>query len=206
MDEQPSISHLELTISSGKLPLFTTVFQSGIEITTPAGSSLGQFLGALPGFTSEYLAGAVQTIFLNGVPVDDLTIPLEGDRPTVALSAAMPGLAGAIFRKNSFHAALRSDTKLAHAALPDTPKVLTVTLKLFNTIALDRGEELLRGGVQLPAGVFAAFLSKRPELSQAILRIQLDDREFDIAALQRQLALAATIHLKISAAEVQANG
>jgi hypothetical protein len=206
MDEQRSLSHLVLTISSGKLPLFTTVFQSGIEITTPAGSSLGQFLSALPGFTTDYLAKTVQTIFLNGSPVDDLTIQLNGERPTIALSAAMPGLAGAIFRRYSFHAALRSDTQKSQDLSPQATKPLTVTLKLFNTIALDRGMDLFGAGVRLPAAVLSSFLDKRPELTRDILGIQLDDKEIDIATMQQQLTLLSRIDLKIFAEKATANG
>lgn len=206
MDEQRSLSHLVLTVPFLKLPLFTTVFQSGIEITTPAGSSLGQFLSTLPGFTTDYLAKTVQTIFLNGSPVDDLTILLNGERPTVALSAAMPGLAGAIFRRYSFHAALRSDTKKTQSLSPQASKPLTVTLKLFNTIALDRGRDLFCAGVRLPAAVLSSFLHKRQELTQAIQRIQLNDRDIDIAAMHQQLTLPAQIDLKIFVEKATTNG
>jgi len=90
-----------LTVTPEKLPLFTTVLQSGIEILTPAGTSLGQFPSALPGFTAEYLANTLQTIFHNGSAVDYLTTVLCGEKPTLAFSSAMPGVAGAIFRKIS---------------------------------------------------------------------------------------------------------
>jgi hypothetical protein len=42
------------------------------------------------------------------MPVDDLETVVDGSSPVIAISGAMPGLAGAIFRKNSFHAALRT--------------------------------------------------------------------------------------------------
>jgi len=61
-----------LTVAQEKLPLFTTVLQSGIEIMTPAATSRGQFLSALPGFTAEFPADAGQTIFHNGTAIDDL--------------------------------------------------------------------------------------------------------------------------------------
>ncbi len=55
-----------LTVAQEKLPLFTTVLQSGIEIMTPAGASLGQFLSALPGFTAEYLTLQDESASTNG--------------------------------------------------------------------------------------------------------------------------------------------
>lgn len=205
MDEQQSLSHLVLTVAPEKLPLFTTVLQSGIEIMTPAGTSLGQFLGALPGFTPDYLANAVQTIFHNGNAVDDLTTPLHGQKPVLALSSAMPGLAGAIFRKNSFHAALRSEIK---TILNDSfsGKTLTVTLKLFNTIALERGIELLRIGVYLPATTLSSFFRIRPGLLQAIMRVELDTKLIDISTLHSAIAQQGRIYLKIQDEGASNNG
>ncbi len=111
MEDQLSLPSLRLTVVRDALPLFTTVLQSGIEVKTTHGETLAKFLNNFPGFTAEYLADTVQTIFLNGTAVDDLSLPLTGNNPVLALSAAMPGLAGAIFRRNSFHSALRTETK-----------------------------------------------------------------------------------------------
>jgi hypothetical protein len=66
MDDQQSLSHLVLIVAQEKLPLFTTVLPSGIEIMTPAGASLGQFLSALPGFTAEYLTLQDESASTNG--------------------------------------------------------------------------------------------------------------------------------------------
>ncbi len=111
MEDQLSLPILRLTVMADALALFTTVLQSGIELKTRRGVSLAKFLNTFPGFTAEYLADTVQTIFLNGTAVDDLSLQLTGNNPVLALSAAMPGLAGAIFRRNSFHSALRTETK-----------------------------------------------------------------------------------------------
>jgi hypothetical protein len=205
MHYQQPLLHVQLTVAAEKLPLFTTVLQSGIEIMTPAGSSLGQFLSALPGFTAEYLANVVQTIFHNGTAIDDLTTLLCGEKPVVALSAAMPGLAGAIFRKNSFHKALRSETKNAQPKTQAT-QPLAVTLKLFNVIALDRGQELFAMGVSLPSEVLVSFFNKRPALLQGILAAQVDGKRTGVAVMLQLLTQSAKIHLKIFDATALPNG
>ncbi len=69
MEDQRSLAQLELTVIPEKLSLFTTVFQYGIEITTSTTTTLGGLLSAFPGFTAEYLANTVQTIFQNGTAV-----------------------------------------------------------------------------------------------------------------------------------------
>jgi hypothetical protein len=200
MKEQQTLSRLALKVKPGSLPLFTTVLQSGIEVITTGGETLGRFLSSFPGFTADYLADTVQTIFLNGTAVDDLTTPLAGDNPVLALSAAMPGLAGAIFRKNSFHAALRTETKVL-ADKSAGQNSLTVTLKLFNSIAKDRGAELLHQGVCIQAGVLGGFLAGRPNLVEDITQIQLNETVVDKTDLDRVLAGQTKVNLIIEKAD-----
>lgn len=196
MEDQLSYPSLRLTVAPEAVLLFTTVLQSGIEIKTGQGQTLANFLNKFPGFTAEYLANTVQTIFLNGTAVDDLSQFFTGHRPVLALSAAMPGLAGAIFRKNSFHSALRTEPK----SLQSTAKgqnSLFVTLKLFNSIARDRGQELLEAGVCLRADLFKSFLTKRPNLMQSIVKICLAEKEINIGELLRILPEFSRFNLKI---------
>lgn len=201
MEDQLSLSSIRLTVSPEALPLFTTVLQSGIEVQAPHGKTLGKFLSNFQGFTAEYLAKTVQTIFLNGTAVDDLTLPLTGSNPVLALSAAMPGLAGAIFRRNSFHSALRSDTN----ALPSESiqhESITVTLKLFNSIARERGGALLQSGQTIKANLLANFLSKRPTLWSHVLSIHFDEKKIDQTEIIRILPNLLRVNLYI----VDANG
>ncbi len=196
MEDQLSLPSLRLTVTSDALPLFTTVLQSGIEIKTTYGVTLAKFLNKFPGFTAEYLSDTVQTIFLNGTAVDDLSLTLTGPHPVLALSAAMPGLAGAIFRKNSFHAALRTETKILSSGEVQQESI-SVTLKLFNSIARDRGEELLKTGFCMRADLLATFLRKRPHLTNQIITIQLREKEIDYLELLHVLSKSAKVNLNI---------
>ena len=176
MDLQPqTIPTLELLAAPGTVPVFATVLQAGVNIAAPSEENLASFLGRLPGFTREYIIDDIQTIFLNGTAVDDLQTPLTGGNPVLALSAAMPGLAGAIFRKNSFHAALRTAVTEKQTADRDQENVI-VTLKLFNSIARDRGPALLAGGVRIGAGSLLSFFMTRPILLTYLRRITIDGR------------------------------
>lgn len=201
MEGQLSIPSLLLAVAPDALPLFTTVLQSGIEIKTTQGETLAKFLSNFKGFTAEYLADTVQTIFLNGTAVDDLSLPLTGSNPTLALSASMPGLAGAIFRRNSFHSALRTETNPLESEGVKQDSI-SVTLKLFNSIAQDRGEALLKLGLSIKAERIATFLSKRPNLNQFIVKIQLAGKELDREELLRVLPDFQKINLTI----IGANG
>jgi hypothetical protein len=196
MKHQHSVPTLKISVSADSLSLFTTVLQSGVEIKTAHGETLGKFLSNFPGFTTKYLTDTVQTIFLNGTAVDDLSLPLTGSNPVLALSAAMPGLAGAIFRKNSMHAALRTDTKTL-SSQPDQEKSIPVTLKLFNSIARDRGTDLLKTGVCLQSGQLASFLTNRPHLAEHIVHIELANKDISYEELLTVLRTIPKINLNI---------
>lgn len=196
MEDQLSLSNIEFTVTPESVSLFTTVLQSGIEVKTSHGKTLGKFLSNFEGFTAEYLAETVQTIFLNGTAVDDLTLPLTGSNPVLALSAAMPGLAGAIFRKNSFHSALRTETNALRSESIQE-KTITVTLKLFNSIAKDRGGALLKSGQVIKADLLANFLKKRSNLWPQVLNIQFDQREIDPKELLSLLSDLSRVNLYI---------
>jgi hypothetical protein len=196
MKDQLSVPALRMSVTGNALPLFTTVLQSGIEIKTAHGETLGKFLSNFPGFTAKYLADTVQTIFLNGTAVDDLSLPLTGSNPVLALSAAMPGLAGAIFRKNSLHAALRTDTKTLSSE-SDQEKSISVTLKLFNSIARDRGADLLKTGLCLHSEQLANFLTSRPHLAPHIVHIQFAGKEIAYEELLAVLRTVPKINLNI---------
>lgn len=178
MEDQLSLPQLVLEVTEQSLPLFTTLLQSGIEINCRVGVSMGQFLNDLPGFTPDYLSDVVQTIFLNGTAEDDMTTTLTGNNPVLALSAAMPGLAGAIFRKNSLHSTLRTETKKTTTNEPESES-LTVTLKLFNSIAKERGGDLLQKGIIISMASLINFLEKREHLQQYIKIVQFENLDID---------------------------
>lgn len=187
---------LDFAAPAGSAVLFTTVFQGGVAMQIPAGTPLGSFLDTLPGFTMDYVTDEIQTIFLDGTAIDDLQTPIDGDNPVLALSAAMPGLAGAILRRNSFHAALRTTTA-RHADHHDRGPV-TITLKLFNSIARDRGPALLAGGIRVDAHKLRDFFATHPTLLADSFRFHWQGENIAAADLPGLLAgQAGVVQLKL---------
>ncbi len=175
---------------------FTTLLQSGLYLDARQGCSIGELLSGLPGFTEEYIAANVQTIFYNGLPADDLAQQLKGESGVVAVSAAMPGLAGAIFRKGGFHASLRTSA----AALPEsdnTEQHIRIRLKLFNMIAKDRGVPILHQGCVVFAADLRKFLSYRAQLADNISHAEVDQVSLDTKHLVTFLDSTQYIHLSI---------
>lgn len=175
---------------------FTTLLQSGMYLDVDQGCSIGELLLGLPGFTEAYIAAKVQTIFFNGVPVDDLGQQLKGEIGVLAVSAAMPGLAGAIFRKGGLHAFLRT-TAEAIPGSDSIEKPINIRLKLFNIIAKDRGVDILhRGCVVLAAGL-RKFLSYRGQLADAISHAEAGQVSLNKKQLMEFLDSSHYIHLSI---------
>lgn len=170
-DAMPAIT---LQLSQEGIDKFTALLQSGVEIETNAGEPLLQFLEKIPGFTPEYIDNEIQTIFLDGTAIDDVHAPLTDTETVIALSAAMPGLSGAIYRKNSIHSPLRSVHHQYDTAKVDE-KTISIYLKLFNSIARDRGAEMLRQGVTLKTSTMLTFLQTRPWLVDHIQAVTIND-------------------------------
>ncbi len=163
----------ELTVLPAEVSRLTTLLQSGISLKASIGMPVGLFLSDLPGFDQNYLNEKVQTIFLDGSAIDDLQRSLSRPCHVLALSAAMPGLAGAIFRKNSLCAALRTRMHSSAAAGADGGETV-VRLKLFNAIAREKGGALLRDGGVFTGAALLRFLGDHPSILQNALGARYD--------------------------------
>ncbi len=137
-----------------------TLLQRGFLVPVTGSISLLQLLLNLPGFDSNYIENRIETIFINGSAADSLTHFLVPGS-TVALSAAMPGLAGAIFRKGGPHAGLRSTS--AAPQKYQEKKAGFLTIKLFNLIASDMAAPLLQEGILMKNKVLGRFLQNQGE-------------------------------------------
>jgi len=146
---------------------FSILFSAGVGIKTIADISLSDLLCRQLGIAPEYVDQRIQTIFLNYRAVDRTEQVIVPAGAVLALSAAMPGLAGATFRKGGALAAFRED--ISYRDIPATPasgrqQETLITLKLFNLVARELGPHLLSLGVwidsptlkQLVSQIFAA--------------------------------------------------
>ncbi len=197
IDQVPSLPALSFTCGSAELIRLTTVLQSGFIAVGHEGDSILSFLLTLDGFTEQYLAEDVQTIFYNGDALDDFDQALSGPKATLALGAAMAGLAGAIMKKGSICGAFRKSRTVQN--VKERGKQVEVLVKLFNTVARKRGPQLFASGVRLNTRDLVHFLELRPSLLEAFADITLDDAK--IAASELVDALAKTIQLCLAVRE-----
>jgi len=138
---------LTLTVTPGGLSRFLPLLGQGFTVKRPAGASVEDFLCRACGIAQDYLRERVQTVFLNGKAIDDLAAAVVIDGSTIALSAAMPGLAGAVLRKGGAYAAMRRQISHASPGGSRAGGPVSVSIKLFNLVARELGPGFLEQGV-----------------------------------------------------------
>ena len=172
-----------------------TLLQRGFVLPITGTISIAELLMGLPGFNEEYIRDRVQTIFVNGLAEDNTSRELvPGD--TLALSAAMPGLAGAIFRRGGQHASLR--TRPVAVTYCETDQSGYITLKLFNMIATETGPRLLQAGILIKGKTLARFLDRQGErILPVIKRAEVEGIPVESGELAVEVADNKLIFLKI---------
>lgn len=191
----PEPAAITLVPGPGPSAPFTSLLQRGFLLPCRQAVTIADLLRDLPGLDRSYLESTAQTIFVNSTAVDSIGhILLPGD--TVALSGAMPGLAGAIFRRGGRHRCLRST---AHPLPPGPlPDERFVTIKLFNRIAAERGDAILARGIMVRGHVLARFLeSRQAHIRTRIRTIRIRDRRADFRELLTLARNRPLLHLRL---------
>ncbi len=189
---------LEIEVPEERLAVFFPLLGGGFGLHTEVDLPLTEWFGRQPGLTVDYLRGRVQTIFLDGRAVDDADKAVIRDGATLALSAAMPGLVGATFRKGGRYAALRSAISYEAQDLRAGARKGLLTLKLFNMVAAEIGPVFLQRGIRLEGELLANFLTRLPRhFRQGIRSVQLDGRPVAFSDLGAGITGKPHVWLKV---------
>ncbi|MCX8030042.1 MAG: hypothetical protein N3A59_00490 [Thermodesulfovibrionales bacterium] len=158
MIQEPIFIHIDVFKNS--FMLFSDIFQTGVFIkTSNIGSNLYIFLKDDIGLTDEYIENKIKIVFLDNKPVDDLQSEIIKEFSKISLSAAMPGLVGAILRQNSPLYSMREGISKRACAFCSF-KEGYIILKLFNLLINDLGPALLKKGVVLEKQTTVKLLAK----------------------------------------------
>ncbi|MBW1863527.1 MAG: hypothetical protein JRJ02_14325, partial [Deltaproteobacteria bacterium] len=142
---------LNLSLEDNLVPNFFYLLQQGFMVKAQVGFC--KQLGVSP----EYLEDRIQTIFLDGKPVDHVNSAIIEHGSTLALSAAMPGLLGATLRKGSYYAAMRSQISYRKKTKLGPIQEGMVFLKLFNLLLGELGPDFLKRGIWLDGKILEDF-------------------------------------------------
>jgi hypothetical protein len=181
---------VELSVESDRIGMFYELLATGFFVKAPSGISVRNFLIKVLRLDPVYVDTRIQTIFLNGRAIDDIDVATLEDGSVLALSGAMPGLAGAVFRRGGAYAAMRSCVESVSSSLPKTYSDGNIELKLFNQIAADLGNSFLKKGIWLRVKTFSRFFYQHFETLLKICAImvingkkypanKLDEMKFD---------------------------
>ena len=111
----------------------------------------------------EYLEKRIQTIFLDGKPVDDVHSATVKQESTLALSAALPGLIGATLRRGGYYAPMRDQISHRECTTSEPLQEGIVFLKLFNLLLKELGPTFLKKGVWINGEDLSAFFRGQPD-------------------------------------------
>ena len=137
---------------------------NGVVLEVRVGVSMKELLCQQLDFPEDYVEQRIQTIFLNGRAMDDIAAVPVCDGDIIALSAAMPGLAGATLRRSGVYAVLRKNISGVDTHIRKTDHQNgSVTIKLFNDILKEFSVIFLKKGVGIPTAKLADLLSDIPD-------------------------------------------
>jgi len=184
--ENRSGSGLFLVLGSEKIPYLFQLLQQGFMVKVQVGCSVRALLSQQLSISPEFLEGRIKTIFLEGKPVDDMDSTIIKEGSTLALSAALPGLAGATLRRGGAFASLRSQITHPRDQTPVAPQEGFVVLKLFNLLMDELGPALLHRGVFIRKEVLREFLKNLPKDFWAGCQVpQVNGEEVEVDELLR---------------------
>lgn len=154
--------HLELHFQKNLMPAFFPLLQQGFYIEISAGN-IQDRLCQICNLEPEKLRGLIQTLFLNGKPVDDMEKAFIKNGDCLALSAAMPGLVGATMRSGGVLAGFRRTISHRPPQIQNNIQNGIVTIKLFNLLIKELGPRFLRKGILVELEDFHNLMSSLPE-------------------------------------------
>jgi len=154
---------LRLSVTADRLACFFPLLQKGFAIVVTLGRPIHALLRDQLGVPESYIETKIQTVFLDGKPVDDIDTVLVRDGATLALAPAMPGLMGAMLRRGGYYAPMRSGITHRDDRAAQEIKEGRIVVKLFGAALWDLGPTFLKRGVQVDSGDLAKVMRELPE-------------------------------------------
>ena len=204
-----NLNILQMIVRSEEMLALTPLLREGVTVSLTPGRTLRQSMTEDLGIAPDCVEQRVQTVFLDGSPVDDIDADSAEPGCTLALAGALPGVAGIAMRRNSPVGAFRQGITHCHGEHEHASPVsgsFDVTLKLFNSVALECLGTVLERGVAVRAARLlelledpevlpgATFALGTPPLNVAPLAMPPLDRPALLAALR---ALPGLIRLVV---------
>ncbi len=192
--------HLRLHFQKDLIIAFFPLLQQGfyVEITP---DNVQEMLCRICEMGPEDLNHRIQTLFLNGKPVDNMEKIFVQDGDCLALSAAMPGLVGATMRAGGVLAGFRHAISHRSTRARNVTGGGLMTIKLFNLLIREIGPRFLSRGIIVEWGDLRSLLSSLSKSDWKHCKsAQLDNQSIQIDALMAidRPADPGHMHLKVT--------
>lgn len=145
----------DVVLCADDMRVLKPILQAGVGVRARSRQNLRRFLTDDLGIDPVYVEERLQTVFLDGSPVDDFDAAVVQPGCTLALSGAMPGLVGATMRRGGYYARMREGIAYdgeddgAGETDAETPVVF---VKLFNRVLGELAREMVVGRPLLVEG------------------------------------------------------
>jgi len=187
IDKHPTESgpshQLAFVLDEPLISRFFLLLQQGVRIRRRVGCSVDIFLREEIGAAQDTIE-KIQSIMLDGKPVDDIRSALLHDGSVLALSAAVPGLVGATLRRGGAYSEFRSGITYHETGKASMPVEGWVSIKIFNLLMAELGPGLLQQGVLVNAADLADLLAERSQEFRQGCTVTLDGKPIDIGMLE----------------------
>jgi hypothetical protein len=194
-------NHLLLTMKAELVPLFFPLLQRGFAQEIRTGGSVQELLASQLGLSSEYIEKRIQTIFLNGKPIDDMDTAIVRDGSTLALSSALPGVLGATLRRGGYYSRMRS--QITHVEEAKTPEATDgqIVVKLFNLTIRELGPLFLTRGIGMDVEDLKDFFrSPSHNFQEGCVVAAVDGGNIDTAKIPSWDFTAERVYLQLKTA------
>jgi hypothetical protein len=195
--------HLAFIADASLIAGFLLLLQSGFMFRTHVGCSIQDFLRNEMALTPDSIE-RIQSVFLDGRPVDDLGSAMIRDGATLALSAAMPGVVGATMRRGGRYSSFRGSITYRETGVACAAGDGLVRLKLFNLLLEELGPGFLERGILVKSSDVMDFLKgQSAEFWRECRDVSLDDTSIEPESLKdpERLSLRDRIFLTVTARE-----
>jgi len=196
------LTHVHLMLDQGLLPAFFQLLQKGFRVEGNVGCSVRAFLCEQHGIAPEYLEKRIQTIFLDGKPVDNVDMAIVEDGATLSLSAALPGLVGAVMRRDGYYAPMRDQISYKEEFTSPKIKPGKVFMKLFNLPLIELGPMFLKRGILVSGNTLHEVLAAHADdFRKGCRSVLVNGQNFDLDKLREMDVRPGEIFLQVKIIE-----
>jgi len=168
------------------MQVFFYFLEKGVKKEIEVGCNIKTMLSDQLNISTDYIDNRIKTLFLDGRPVGDINSTMVNDGSTLALSAALPGLAGATFRRSEKTEPSQSTTIVKKEIKKSTKQYGVITIKLFNLVLRELGPAFLKSGALISKNELANFISRQPEkFLKACKSIKIDSKSSTIEEVEQ---------------------